>query len=276
MRETTVLTVHPVRPGGHAYYVDELVPGRAEGSRLTGERPGSWVGPGTPALGLTGTVEREPFAELLAGRHPRSGDRPRPGPTAGRGGRLRPDLRRAEVGQPARRAGPVGGGPGRRSTATTPPWPPPPATWVVGPSGSAGPRRERSGSCRPPAWWPGPSPTGPAGPSTPTSTPTWWWPTSPTGWTAAGRPSTGDGSSATCRPPDSSTGRTSAASSRTRLGVAWEVSERGMGDVVGVDPALRLLFSQRRTGIEEQLGARPGRSPVSGPTSPIGPTRTAP
>jgi hypothetical protein len=68
-----VLTMHVVRQGGHGYYVDDLVPGRAEGSLVAGEEPGLWVGAAPRALGLRGRVEREPFAELLEGRHPWSG-----------------------------------------------------------------------------------------------------------------------------------------------------------------------------------------------------------
>jgi conjugative relaxase-like TrwC/TraI family protein len=65
--------MHVVRQGGHGYYVDDLVPGRAEGSLVAGEEPGLWVGAAPRALGLRGRVEREPFAELLEGRHPWSG-----------------------------------------------------------------------------------------------------------------------------------------------------------------------------------------------------------
>ena len=52
-----VLKIHVVRPGGHRYYVDELVPGRAEGTGVAGEAPGAWSGSGTVDLGVTGTVE---------------------------------------------------------------------------------------------------------------------------------------------------------------------------------------------------------------------------
>ena len=37
-----VLTIHVVRLGGHQYYVDDLVPGRAEGGLVAGEEPGRW------------------------------------------------------------------------------------------------------------------------------------------------------------------------------------------------------------------------------------------
>ena len=42
-----MLKIHVVRPGGHRYYVDDLVPGRAEGTRVAGESPGAWLGAGT-------------------------------------------------------------------------------------------------------------------------------------------------------------------------------------------------------------------------------------
>ncbi|HEX3979603.1 MAG TPA: MobF family relaxase [Acidimicrobiales bacterium] len=68
-----VLKVHVVRQGGHHYYVDDLVPGRAEGSLVAGEEPGVWVGAAHRSLGLEGRVEPEPFADVLEGRHPLSG-----------------------------------------------------------------------------------------------------------------------------------------------------------------------------------------------------------
>jgi conjugative relaxase-like TrwC/TraI family protein len=68
-----VLKIHVVRQGGHLYYVNDLVPGRAEGTLVAGEARGAWSGTGAAALGVTGTVETEAFAELLDGRDPRSG-----------------------------------------------------------------------------------------------------------------------------------------------------------------------------------------------------------
>jgi len=43
-----------------------------------------------------------------------------------------------------------------------------------------------------------------------------------------------------------------------RLGVGWEVRPSGLGDVAGVDPALRRLFSQRTASIEEFVARRFG------------------
>lgn len=68
-----MLRIHVVRVGGHRYYVDELVPGRAEGTLVSGERPGRWTGVGARSLGLDGVVDADSFGEVMAGRHPRSG-----------------------------------------------------------------------------------------------------------------------------------------------------------------------------------------------------------
>ena len=68
-----VLTIHVVRPGGHRYYVDDLVPGRAEGTLVAGEEPGTWIGTPSASLGLAGPVDAPRFAALLDGRHPQSG-----------------------------------------------------------------------------------------------------------------------------------------------------------------------------------------------------------
>jgi conjugative relaxase-like TrwC/TraI family protein len=68
-----VLKIHVVHEGGHHYYVDDLVPGRAEGSLVAGEEPGVWAGAAAAALGLDGRVEATPFAEVMAGRDPGSG-----------------------------------------------------------------------------------------------------------------------------------------------------------------------------------------------------------
>ncbi|MGH9081466.1 MAG: MobF family relaxase, partial [Acidimicrobiales bacterium] len=73
MTRAVVLRIHVVRDGGHAYYVDDLVPGRAEGTSVAGEEPGCWWGAGTAALGQRDRVDPRPFAEVLAGRDPVSG-----------------------------------------------------------------------------------------------------------------------------------------------------------------------------------------------------------
>jgi conjugative relaxase-like TrwC/TraI family protein len=65
-----VLKVHVIRGDGFRYYVDDLVPGRAEGGLVAGESPGIWTGRGAVALGLAGRVEPPAFGEVLAGRDP--------------------------------------------------------------------------------------------------------------------------------------------------------------------------------------------------------------
>jgi conjugative relaxase-like TrwC/TraI family protein len=62
-----------VRDQGVGYYVDDLVPGRADGDRVAGESPGRWVGRGSAVLGLVGTVGATGFTEVLAGRDPVDG-----------------------------------------------------------------------------------------------------------------------------------------------------------------------------------------------------------
>jgi len=46
-----------------------------------------------------------------------------------------------------------------------------------------------------------------------------------------------------------------------RLGAGWEVPRSGMGDVLGVDPVLRRLFSQRSASIDEYVTRRAGPRP---------------
>jgi conjugative relaxase-like TrwC/TraI family protein len=70
-----MLSVHVVRDGGFHYYVDDLVPGRAEGSLVAGEEAGSWTGGGSGALHLRGIVGAEEFEQVLEGRDPSSGRR---------------------------------------------------------------------------------------------------------------------------------------------------------------------------------------------------------
>jgi conjugative relaxase-like TrwC/TraI family protein len=65
-----LLTVHVVRGAGVAYYVRDLVPGRPGETLLAGESPGEWTGGGGEVLGLRGRVGPDDFAEVLAGRDP--------------------------------------------------------------------------------------------------------------------------------------------------------------------------------------------------------------
>ena len=62
-----------MRGPGVAYYVRDLVPGRAEETLVAGESPGLWTGRGSASLGLDGPVETDGFTEVLAGRDPVSG-----------------------------------------------------------------------------------------------------------------------------------------------------------------------------------------------------------
>ncbi len=62
-----------VHEGSHDYYVQGLVPGRAEGTLVAGEEPGIWSGSAACTLGLVGQVEAEPFAEVMEGHDPCSG-----------------------------------------------------------------------------------------------------------------------------------------------------------------------------------------------------------
>ena len=69
-----MLTVHVVHHGGHGYYIGGLVDGRAQGSRVAGEEPGQWSGGGADRMGLGGAVEAPVFTDVLEGRHPDSGE----------------------------------------------------------------------------------------------------------------------------------------------------------------------------------------------------------
>jgi conjugative relaxase-like TrwC/TraI family protein len=51
------------RDGATEYYAD------------AGEETGRWLGRGAAAMGLSGDVDREDFGQVLAGRHPRTGER---------------------------------------------------------------------------------------------------------------------------------------------------------------------------------------------------------
>ncbi len=260
-----VLTIHVVRPGGHHYYVDDLVPGRAEGTGVAGESPGTWLGAGLSDLGVGGTVVSPVFAEVLGGRDPRSGRSLRT-PMGARGVSgfdltfcapksvsllhlLAPGEIATEVGHGHLAAVAEAAGYLQRA--------------------GLGVRRTRAGQV--------------------TQLPT-------TGLVAGefvhrtsraldphlhthlvvanvargvdGRWSTLDG-----RRMFSHAHATQAVyharlrmELRDRLGAAWDVPRSGMGDVVGVDPTLRRLFSQRSAAMDEYLAGRvahrngPGRT----------------
>jgi len=64
-----VLRVSKVRSGGGAYYLDVAAGGAGTGIEAAGE----WMGPGTPALGLSGTVHAHDLDAVLAGENPGTG-----------------------------------------------------------------------------------------------------------------------------------------------------------------------------------------------------------
>ena len=80
--EVTVLTARVLRVGGHAYYLDEpggppaprsaAPSGREVPGRVPAER--RWAGSGAATLGLVGEVEPVAFAALLRGAHPATGE----------------------------------------------------------------------------------------------------------------------------------------------------------------------------------------------------------
>jgi conjugative relaxase-like TrwC/TraI family protein len=70
-----VLRLHVVHVGHHGYYVQERQPGRADDFDLAVESPGVWTGPGTTSLGLRGLVEPETFGQVMDGFDPGSGRR---------------------------------------------------------------------------------------------------------------------------------------------------------------------------------------------------------
>jgi conjugative relaxase-like TrwC/TraI family protein len=71
-----VLKLHVVRGDGVDYHLADLGHDGAlavEGPGVAGESPGEWAGRGSDALGLRGAVRRPDLAEVLAGRHPTGG-----------------------------------------------------------------------------------------------------------------------------------------------------------------------------------------------------------
>jgi len=259
----TVLKLHTVRVGGHGYYVDDLPYGREDANGLVAESPGRWVGEGASALGLAERVEPQAFADVLSGRDPLSGralpvtrDRvtvagydlvfcaPKSvsllhalGPTelASAVGKGHDAAVRATADYLARAAlGVRRSSHGHRSTLAT--------TGMVG--GAFVHRTSRALD-----------------------------PHLHTHVVAAnvaqgvdGRWSAVDGRGLFAHTVDA--GRLYHAQLRheltARLGVAWDVRPNGLGDVVGVDPGLRGLFSQRSADIKAYLAERSGRASVRG------------
>ena len=184
-----------VAAGAEDYYLRE------------GEEPGRWLGAG---IGRASTSRDGSAADdlraVLDGRDPAdaapAGARARR--CAGAHPRLRPHLLGAQVGLAARGArDPEACGPRcrrapRRAVA---------AAIAYLEDHAAFLRRGANGasSSRPPAWWRRSSPTAPRAPATRPFTPTCWWPTWPRTTRAASGPSTAGPSTATPRPPATST-----------------------------------------------------------------------
>lgn len=258
-----MLRLHTVRVGGHGYYVDDLPAGREESRGLAAERPGQWLGHGASALGLSGGVEPQAFADLLAGRDPLSG-------------RALPVTRdRVTVAGydlvfcapksvsllhalgPTELASAVGDGHDAAVRAT--------ADYVA--RAALGVRRSSQGHRSTLAT------TGMVGGAFVHRTSRALDPHLHTHVVAAnvaqgvdGRWSAVDGRGLFVHTVDA--GRLYQAQLRheltARLGVAWDVRPNGLGDVVGVDPGLRGLFSQRSADIKAYLAQRSGRASVRG------------
>ena len=210
-----VLKIHVVRQGGHHYYVDDLVPGRAEVSLVAGEEPGVWVGQRPTAPSVSGDEWSRPPSprcwrvvircRVVTLRNQR-------GRRSAAGFDLTfcapKSVSLLHLLAPGEIASEVGAG---HQAAVAGPS----TTWVGRAWGSGGPGRARPRSWRRPAWWPASSSTAPVGPSIPTSIPMWWWPTWPRASTGPGRRSTAGGSSPTWARPRPSTTLGSGSSSAT-------------------------------------------------------------
>ena len=238
-----------MRGDGVDYYVADLVARRGPGAKpgVAGESPGEWTGRGSAALGLRGAVAAPDLAEVLAGRDP-PGDgalRQAHGGPAGVPAfdlvfaapksvsllhLLAPRELAAAAGAATRAAvaDAVGyleaAGLGVRRTRR---WPGPP------------PRP-------PPGPWPPDSSTGPAAPSTPTSTPTWWWPTWPRGWTDGGRRSTAVACSSTGGPLEAVYDASLRHHLTRTAGVAWQRAP--VGPVGGGRRGSRCCAGSSRSG----------------------------
>jgi conjugative relaxase-like TrwC/TraI family protein len=70
-----MLTIGKLGKGQEAYYLDTVATGIEDYYAGAGEAPGRWRGAGAAELGLEGEVERHELKAVLAGEHPRSGER---------------------------------------------------------------------------------------------------------------------------------------------------------------------------------------------------------
>ena len=264
-----VLRVAKVRRGGHAYYLE--VAGNGTGTGI--EAPGRWLGTGRRRARPARRGRRRRPRGGAPGDDPDTGERLGRVPRPGHGGRLRPELLRAEVGEHAAR-------PGRR-----PRWP------------SAGARRPRARRGRRPRLRGAPRrgrapPDGGGGscPCRPTAVAVGRVraPRQPRPRPPSAQPR-GDGQPRPRprgqllrarrprrlrphrRPPARSTTPSSATSSRPPRG-GLGAARRGRADVAGIGAEARRAFSRRAAAIAEHLSARglggPGRA-----TSPAHATR---
>jgi conjugative relaxase-like TrwC/TraI family protein len=253
-----VLKIHVVRHGGYRYYVDDLVPGRAEGTLVAGEAPGAWTGAGASLLGMTGVVEPQGFGEVLDGRDPWSGAALR-----------KPAGERSVAGYdltfcapksvsllhllaPREMAGAVGAGHHAAVTEAT--------EYLQ--RVAVGVRRTRAGRT---AYL---SSVGVVAGRFPHRTSRALDPHLHTHLVVANATAALDGGWS------SLDGRRLFAHVRAagaiynarlrmelsdRIGAAWDVAPSGLGDVIGVDTSMRRLFSQRTAAIEEYVVRRVGR-----------------
>ena len=260
----TVLKLQTVRVGGHGYYVNELPQGREAGTGLTGERPGRWMGRAAEGLGLGDRVEAEAFADVLSGRNPILG---RPLPVkrdlvtvaaydlvfcAPKSVSLLHALGSAEL------SSEVGAGHDAAVDATT--------DYLA--RVALGVRRQAQGGSRSVL------------PTTGMMAGAFLHRTSraldPHLHTHVVEVNVAQGIDGVWSAVDgrglfahrAAAGRLYQAHLRqeltVRLGVAWDVRPTGLGDVVGVEPGFRGLFSQRSAAIKEYMSERSGRASARG------------
>jgi conjugative relaxase-like TrwC/TraI family protein len=67
-----MLSIGVIAPAGVGYYMETVGSGVDDYYART--EPGRWIGAGTGALGLTGTVEADQIDALIAGFHPETGE----------------------------------------------------------------------------------------------------------------------------------------------------------------------------------------------------------
>jgi conjugative relaxase-like TrwC/TraI family protein len=252
-----VLRIHVVRQGGHHYYVQDLIPGRAEGSLVAGEEPGQWLGAGSTALGLTGPVGPPEFAEVLEGRHPRSGQALRrlqgERSTAGYDLTFSAPKSVSLLHLLAPREMAVAAGTGHHTAVAD-------ALEYLGREG-VGVRRSRRGQV---AFLPS---TGPVAGTFLHRTSRALDPHLHTHVVVANVAEGVDGvwSGVDSRRLHAHLGAAQSLYHARlrfelghRMGAAWEVRSSGMGDVIGVEGGLRRLFSRRTAAMDEYVRRRPG------------------